>query len=210
MEVKNPSTGDIMEFKEIVQKRYATKEFDGKTIPQEKIDELLELIKLAPSSFGLQPFQVKVISDQETKEKLVAASFNQKQITTCSHLLVFCSYANVAERIDDYESMLEAAGAPKESYSAYIDMMRGFLSNLPQERIPIWGAKQAYIALGNAMNGATSLGFDSCPMEGFDPEQYKKILGLPEGVDPVVICPIGYGVDTPHPKLRYPDEKLFI
>lgn len=198
-----------MDFKEIVSTRYATKKFSGEMLPQEKIDELLDLIKLAPSSFGLQQFKIKIISDQETKEKLLPASFNQPQITTASHILVFCTYDDYEDRIAKYEQMMLDAGTPKENVDSYIGMMRGFLANISKDHIPAWSARQAYIALGNALNGAKALGFDSCPMEGFDPKQYKEILNLPEGVEAVVVCPVGVAADTPRPKMRYSDQELF-
>lgn len=198
-----------MEFKEILEKRYATKLFDGKKIPEEKIEELKEYIRLAPSSFGLQPFKVMVIEGKDTKEALLPASYNQKQITTCSHLLVFCAYTNIKERIDEVEKMMKDAKVPEEKYSTYIGMMRDFEKNIPEDRRVIWAQKQCYIALGNALNGAKALGFDSCPMEGFDANAYSKILGLPENLIPTIVCPVGYGADTPHPKMRFKKEELF-
>jgi nitroreductase / dihydropteridine reductase len=158
-----------MEFKDLVRKRYATKKFSGEMLPQEKVDELLEIIRLAPSSFGLQPWKIKVISDAETKEKLLPVSFNQPQITTCSHLLVFCANGDVDGQISRYEQLMKDAGVPEEKVNMGIGMMKNFDQMLNPEQKVSWAQRQAYIALGNAVNGAKSLGFDSCPMEGFDP-----------------------------------------
>ncbi|MCM2325204.1 MAG: NAD(P)H-dependent oxidoreductase [Candidatus Woesearchaeota archaeon] len=198
-----------MEFKDIVMKRYAAKKFDGKAVPQKKIDELLELIRFAPSSFNLQTWKVKIVTDKVTKEKLKAAAWNQEQITTCSHLLVFCANTDVLGNIDHLEKTMLGNGATHEQIKGYVNMMRGFEEGMSAERKLTWAQKQCYIALGNAMNGATSLGLDSCPMEGFSPEQFAQILDLPKGLVPTVICPIGYAADSPMPKLRFKKEELF-
>lgn len=198
-----------MEFKEIVQQRYATKKFDGKKIDQKKVDELLELIRLSASSFGIQPYKIKVVTDDKTKKLLQAASWNQEQITTCSHLLVFCANTEILGNIKLLEKAMIKNGATKEGLKGYIDMMTGFANGLNDEAKKVWAQKQAYIALGNAINGAKALGFDSCPMEGFSPADYTKILKLPANLVPTVVCPIGYAADKPKPKARLEKKDLF-
>lgn len=193
-----------MEFKEIVEKRYATKSFDGKKIPKEKVDELIELIRLSASSFNIQPWKIKVISDDETKKKLLPVSWNQPQITSCSHLLVFCADTDIKSKIDKLEK-LTGKGAEQ-----YIKMMRDFEKNMPEDKKLVWAQKQVYIALGNALNGSKALGFDSCPMEGFSPDEYSKILKLPKNLVPTLVCPIGYANDTPRPKLRFSKKDILI
>ncbi len=193
-----------MEFKEIVQKRYATKSFDGKTVPQEKIDELFEIIRLSASSFNLQPWKIKVIHDKETKEKLAPASWNQPQIASCSHLLVFCADTNIKENIAKIDKM--TGGNAKE----YVKMMEDFEAKMPADKKLSWAQRQVYLAVGNAINGAKSLGFDSCPMEGFNPEEYAKILKLPKNLVPTTVVPVGYASDTPRPKMRFAKKEVFI
>lgn len=198
-----------MDFKEIVNHRYATKTFTGEMISDEKIKELLELIRMAPSSFGLQPWKVKVITDKETKEKLLPLSYNQPQIITCSHLLVFCGNTDILDHINKYEKMLKEKGVPDAGVASAIGMMKGFESSLSGVQKVGWSQRQAYIALGNAVNGAKSLGFDSCPMEGFDPEGYKKALALPENLFPCALVAVGIAADNPQEKIRYSKEELF-
>ncbi len=199
-----------MEFNEMLTKRYACKKFNSEKISDEQLSSLLEMVKLAPSSFGLQPFKVLVISDDETKEKLLSASFNQPQITTCSHLLVFCANKDVKERIDSYEQKMKDGGVPEEKVSAYIGMMRGFLEGLTDEHKVAWAQRQIYIALANALYGAKFLGFESCPMEGFNPQDYSEILGLDDELVPTVLAPVGFPADEQPPKTRFSDEDLFI
>ncbi len=198
-----------MEFKDIVMKRYATKKFDGKKIPDAKIHELLEMVRYSASSFGLQPWKIKVVSDQKTKDELMAASWNQAQVGSASHVLVFCADTDISALIVKLENLLIKNGASKESLKGYVEIMQGFEKGMPAEAKLAWAQKQSYIALGNAMNGATSLGFDSCPMEGFEPAKYSEILKLPANMVPTLVCPVGYAADTPHAKARFPAEEVF-
>jgi len=159
-----------MKFEKIVMSRYATKLFDGKKLEESKVEKLLELIRYAPSSFNIQPWIIRIISDKETKEKLSPASWNQAQITSCSHLLVFCANTNIKENIDKLEELFRKNNVSTD----YIQVMRDFEKNMSDEQKKSWAQRQLYLALGNAVNGAKSLGFDSCPMEGFNPEEYSK------------------------------------
>src|SRR3989344_2116461 len=195
-----------MEFEQIVHERYAVKLFDGSKIPESKVNKLLEMIRYAPSSFNIQPWVVKVVTDSKIKERLTPASMNQKQIESCSHLLVFCANKDIAGNIDKLEKLMKKAGASTE----YIGIMRGFDKSLSEEQKLAWAQRQTYLALGNALNGAKSLGFDSCPMEGFDPKEYSKILKLPEYIVPTALCTIGYAIDKPKQKLRFSKEEIFI
>ena len=196
----------IMKFEKIVMSRYATKLFDGKKLEESKVEKLLELIRYAPSSFNIQPWIIRIISDKETKEKLSPASWNQAQITSCSHLLVFCANTNIKENIDKLEELFRKNNVSTD----YIQVMRDFEKNMSDEQKKSWAQRQLYLALGNAVNGAKSLGFDSCPMEGFNPEEYSKILKLPSHIIPTALCSIGYAADTPRQKLRLSEEDTVI
>ena len=199
-----------MDFKKIVMERYAVKLFDGKKIPEAKVKELFDLIRNAASSFNIQPWKIIAVNDQKLKEKLQPATWNQQQVPTCSHLLVFCADTDIAGNIDRLEKLMIENGANKESIKGYIDMMKSFERNLSEEQKLSWSQRQTFLALGNAINGAKSLGFDSCPMEGFNPKEYSKILNLPKNIVPAALCPIGYASDKPAPKLRFPKNEVFI
>ncbi len=190
--------------------RYATKRFDGRTVPEETIRELLELIRFAPSAINLQPWRIRVVADPATKERLLPAAFDQPQVTTCSHLLVFCAdpdYDGLVRKLDD---LLRKNGVPDEMREAAIGMSRQFTVPMTPEQRLSWSAAQTYLALGNALNGAKALGLDSCPMGGFDPEAVSNILGIPAPLVPVMLCPVGYAADQPGPKLRHPIEELLV
>ncbi len=196
-------------FEGIVMERYAVKMFDGKKVPESILKRLFELIRFAPSSFNIQPWKILVVEDDEVKEKLSVASWGQPQVKSCSHLLVFCANKDVLGSINRLENLMLKNEAQPESIKGYIQMMRDFEKNLTDEQRLSWAQRQSYLALGNALNGAKSLGFDSCPMEGFDPKAYSEILNLPENIVPTALCPIGYASDKQGSKLRFDESEVF-
>lgn len=200
-----------MELKTLIETRYAAKSFDpAKRIDTPKIEQLKELIRLSPSSFNIQPWRVRIVTDQRMKDLLTAASWNQPQIKTASHVFVFLADTNVAQRITDLIALMEKNGAPKGSLKGYEDMMRGSLLGRSADELRHWAQKQVYIALENGLLGAKELGFDSCPMEGFDPAEYSRILGLPQHLVPTVVMPVGYATDAPRPKARFDMKDVFM
>ncbi|MCX8178617.1 MAG: NAD(P)H-dependent oxidoreductase [Candidatus Aenigmarchaeota archaeon] len=197
-----------MEFEKIVKERYAAKSFDRKKISKELVDRLVEIIRMTPSSYNVQPWKIKIIEDDETKKKLMPASYNQPQVETCSHLLVLCADIDVEKNVDKVTELMIKEGVEKDKANAYSKMVKSFLKSLSKEEIAVWAQKQVYIALSNALNGAKALGFDACPMEGFDPKEYSKILKLPKNLIPTVLCPIGYANDKPRKKIRLPKDDI--
>ena len=199
-----------MKFGEIVRKRYAVKSFDGEKVSGDLIPEFLELIRLAPSSFNMQPWKIKVIEDAETKEKLLPHSWNQPQVTSCSHLLVFCADTDLDALIEELDQLMKDGGIPDKRREGFMGMVRPFFKDMPYETRLSWAQRQVYIALSNAMNAATSLGFDACPMEGITPEKYNEILGLPNHLVTTVALPIGYATDEAPEKLRFSNDQIFL
>jgi nitroreductase / dihydropteridine reductase len=176
--------------------RYATKKFDStKKINPENIETLTESIRLVPSSFGLQPLKLVVVTNPEIKNKLKDAAFGQSQIADCSHLMVFCAKTNlnqedVKEYIENTAKIREISVESLDGLSKYIN---SFIEPKTQSELKIWSQKQAYIALGFLLYSAATLKIDSCPMEGFDPNQFDEILDLKKhNLTATVICPVGY------------------
>jgi len=175
--------------------RYATKRMNGQKVPREKVDYILEAARLAPSSSGLQPYRIVVISDRETRQKLKEFANNQSQITECSHLLVFAAWDHYSnERIG--RVLLNTArqrGLPDQAMEAYQQKIWSAYEPLGQEWQKAHAAKQAYIALGLAIAAAAEQGVDATPMEGFDPVKMDELLGLGQlGITSVALLPIGY------------------
>ena len=179
--------------------RYATKKMSGETVPQAKVDLIIEAARLAPTSSGLQPFRLIVITNQELKEKLVPAAFNQAQIADCSHLLVFAAWDNYTEnRINDVFSLThEERGTPPESTTDYQKMLIDSYIPRPSTVNFEHAARQAYIGLGMALAEAALQKVDATPMEGFDNAKFDEILGLTEkGLKSVAILPLGYRAES--------------
>ncbi len=198
-----------MEFREIVMSRYATKLFDGNQIPPEKLAELLELVRWAPSGLNIQPWRIKVVSDQETKELLSAATFDEPQIKSCSHLLVFCADADFDGLRHKLANGMKANGVPEHVWH----IVMGIAEEMSKMSPPEWLAYaqcQAYLALSYAILGAKDLGFDSCPMTHFRPDEYSRILGLPANLVPTILCPVGFAADQQRGKWRVPVEDIVL
>jgi nitroreductase len=195
-----------------LQWRYATKMFDAtKTIAPEIWNVLEAALVLSPSSFGLQPWKFIVITDKEVRAKLLPHSWGQKQVTECSHYVVFASIKKLCEADIDHfiAHSAKVRGSTLESLKGYRGMMVGDLIHGARSKvISEWAARQAYIALGNFMTSAALLQVDTCPMEGFVPEEYDKILGLEaRGLTAAVCCAAGHrSADCKYaslPKIRF-------
>ena len=184
-----------MDFLETLKWRYATKAMNGKKVPQEKVDTIIEAARLAPTSSGLQPFEIIVVSNQELKEKIKAVGFNQSVIADCSHLLVFAAWDHYTpERINKvFDHMNEARGFSNEGSENYRKMLLSTYPARSAEDNFNHAARQAYIAFGMAIAAAASEKVDSTPMEGFDPAALDNLLGLKEkGLRSVVLLALGY------------------
>lgn len=184
-----------MELLEKLQWRYATKAMNGKKVPQDKIDNIIEAISLAPTSSGLQPFEIIVITNQELKEKIKPISWNQSVITDCSHLFVFAAWDTyTADRINKMFDLVNTVrGFKNEGWENYRQML---LNMYPQKDPEVnfnHAAKQAYIAFSQAIAAAAFEGLDCTPLEGFDPDALDEILNLKvKGLRSCVMLPVGY------------------
>lgn len=175
--------------------RYATKAMNGEKVAQEKIDNIIEAVSLAPTSSGLQPFELIVIKNQEIKEKIKPIAWNQQVITACSHLFVFAAWDNyTADRINKvFDHTNAVRGFKNEGWENYRQMLLG---NYPQRDAELnfnHAARQAYIAFSQAIAAAAFEGVDTTPIEGFDPDAMDEILGLrAKGLRSCVILAVGY------------------
>jgi nitroreductase / dihydropteridine reductase len=175
--------------------RYATKKMDAaKSVPQEKVDAIVEAVRLTPTSSGTQPFELIVVTNPELRAQISKAAGDQAQIKDGSHLLVFAAWDNyTAERIDEVVDLNVEARGDLPLLRDYYDNLKA--SYLPRDEAVNFdhAARQAYIALGVALVAAAEQEVDSTPMEGFSPEAVDKILGLKErGLRSVILLPLGY------------------
>ena len=175
--------------------RYAAKAMNGQKVSETKINNIIEAISLAPTSSGLQPFELFVITNQEVKEKIKPIAWNQSVVTDCSHLLVFAAWDTyTADRINKMFDLTNTVrGFKNEGWEDYRKMLlNNYLQRDAEENFN-HAAKQAYIAFSQAISAAAFEEVDSTPIEGFDPDALDQILGLKEkGLRSCVMLPIGY------------------
>ncbi|GAB1380936.1 nitroreductase family protein [Pararhodobacter aggregans] len=176
--------------------RYATKKMDpSRAVPEESVERILEAARLAPTSSGLQPFEIIVVTNPETRAQLRAAAFDQAQITDGSHLLVFAAWDNYTDaRIDAVVDQMGAErGGITEALTAYYDRLKGLYLPRTAEENYQHAARQAYIAFSAAVTAAAFEEVDATPMEGFDADSVDAILGLrARGLRAVTLLPLGY------------------
>jgi nitroreductase / dihydropteridine reductase len=198
--------------------RYATKKMNGQAVPEEKVEQIVEAARLAPTSSGLQPFKVLVITDPELKKQLLPHTFNQSQVVDASHVLVFAAWDNYTEeRIDEvFDRNNKERGLPDSATADYVAMLKGNYLKRDAEVNFEHAARQAYIAFGLAIAEAALLKVDTTPMEGFDNAKYDEILKLQEkGLKSVTVLPLGYRDEANDwlvglKKVRQPKESFIV
>lgn len=176
--------------------RYATKKFDStKKLPQNKLEILKQAFNLTPTSYGVQTMKMVIVSDEATKNKMVAHCYGQEQVKGASHVLAICIQDEVNEQdVDAYfDSVVKIRKTPEIILSKYRKELKDFINSKSKEELRLWCINQVYIALGNLMTVCAIEGIDSCPMEGFIPEKIDKLLGLDKyNLNTVLLLPVGY------------------
>ena len=198
--------------------RYATKKFDSlKKISRQDLEELLEALRLSPSSFGLQPWKFIVVHDPILRKKLRPHAWGQPQVTDADTLIVFCSLKSMNEKyVKDHSDLIaQVRGVTRGSISGYEQMMLASLKSKSPEAVSQWMKNQVYIALGVFLSECAHRKIDACPMEGFDPKKFDEILELSqEGLESVVLCAVGYRAadddEAQQKKVRFDKKEVFI
>lgn len=184
-----------MELLNSLQWRYATKRYNSEVkLSDEVVMQIVETARMAPTSSGLQPFEMILIKNQELKEKLVPVAMNQVQVKECSHLLVFAAWDTYTEaRIDSvFDNMETIREMPKGEMNDYKNSLKAHFGSLTEEQQFQHAARQAYIAFGLAIGAAAELKVDASPMEGFHNDQMDEVLGLTaKGLKSVTILALG-------------------
>ena len=176
--------------------RYATKRFNtNQRISEKDVKTIKESLRLVPSSYGLQPLKFILVENPVLREKLVAASYNQRQVQDASHLLVICSSLKMTDKhIDDFmENVANTRSVTLETTSGYSNFVKSTVNNMEDKNIERWNQNQAYIALGQLLHTCATLRIDATPMEGFIADQYAEILEIDKDEFHVtLVCPMGY------------------
>lgn len=174
--------------------RYSVKQFSDQTLQPWQVNQLLEATQLSPSSYGLQPYKVLVVTSHDVRERLVPFAFGQKQVAESSHLLVFATRTDIdTPLVDEYVSLAKAKnGASPASLAGFAEMAKGAINGMNQAQRARWAEQQTFVALGNMITSAAMMKIDTCPIGGFKPDAFDRILGLKEKqLTSTVICPIG-------------------
>lgn len=175
--------------------RYATKKFNPEEIlSDEKIDILKEAFNLTPTSYGLQPLKLLVISNKELQKELTSASYNQSQVQNASHVLVICIETEIDDHFIErnFDRIKEVRNTPDEILAPYKGFLKSDFAKKTALQIEAWSTNQAYLALGNVLTVCAYEGVDACPMEGFVPEKYIEILNLDKHqLQPKLVIPVG-------------------
>ena len=176
--------------------RYATKKFNSEAIiAEETIALLKQAFNLTASSYGLQPVKMLIVSNKSTLNDLVPFSMNQKQVGQASHLCVFCVETTIDEAYIRafFERIKSINNTPDDALDSFRTSVISSFKQKLDDDVFKWGAKQAYLAMGNMLTVCATQGVDACPMEGFDPVEYDRFFKLNEqGLRSVLIMPIGY------------------
>ena len=175
-----------MNILELIQKRYTAKKYNpNKIIPQEKIEDLKEILRLTPSTINIQPWKFTFVQNTEIKAQLATASkHNQERVNQAQLIVVF----SVADDLDAFQTVVE-----NEVPQFRVDWYNQIKASMPESNLKVWLSNQVYIALGVGLTASAALGLDATPMEGFNNQALDELLGFAEkGLKSVVILPLGY------------------
>ena len=198
--------------------RYAVKKMNGTNIPAEKLNTIIEATRLAPSGFGLTPYSIIVVEDEDTRKKLLPAFYNQAQVVDGSAVIVFAAWNTISENeVAQYmQEIAEERGVAVDTLNDFSGAINGSFKNKTPEQARVWADKQAYLALGFTLIAAAAEEIDATPMEGFKPDAVDEILGLTAlGLHSAVAVTLGYR-DAANDylsgakKVRRASEKLII
>lgn len=195
--------------------RYATHKFSTESLTEQQVNGLIESVRLAPASFGIQPYTLFVISSPSVRKACFAHSYGQRKVAESSHLFIFAHKTQLVD--DDIEQFISQLAKTQQKASSDLDaykvQIKGSLLNKTNEEQGQWAAQQCYIALGTLLSHAAFEDIDACPMTGFDNESINRALGLDkQGLNAVIMCPVGLRSNDDHtvhrPKFRLTTEQL--
>lgn len=194
-----------MNFLDLAKNRYTTKVYQNKKISEEKINDLKEILRLAPSSINSQPWRFIFVSDENKKQELAKVSFfNESKINNASHLVVFLGF----DDLEKFESQIRKC-LPDGQVNYYLQNVKPKGEEVTKK----WLHRQVYISLGYFLSACASMGIDSTPMEGIQMEKYDEILQQ-DGYKTLFAVAIGYrdsndsNQPDKNPKSRLPLEEV--
>ena len=176
--------------------RYATKSFDkSRTLSEKKIQILKEAFNLTATSYGLQTLKMVVVKDEELQSQILPYAYHQNQVVDCSHLLVICIQDNIdtSDVKSHFDNVQRIRETPDDVIAPFKDQLKQTIERMPVDQKMAWAKNQAYIALGNLLTVCAVERIDSCPMEGFLPDEVDARLNLKSyGLKSVLLLPVGF------------------
>lgn len=196
--------------------RYATKEYDTtKKISDKDFDEIIEAMRLAPSSYGVQQWKFIVAKDVKLRQELRKAAYGQSPVTDASHIIVLAARTNFTEQdINELlQSIAQTRGLSIETLDPFKQMLLNHIKGKSAETLKHWNQRQVYIPLGFGLETAALKNIDATPMEGFNPKAMDAVLGLEkEGYTSTVLLALGYRSANDkamhYKKFRFPKNRV--
>lgn len=189
----HPAT--VKSLHEILHERRATRHFTSEEVPEETITAILNDAAQAPSGYNLQPWRFLVVRDAAAKKRLRSAAFDQEKITEAPVVIIAFSPRNAwRERLDEVfaESVrrgaLPAEGVEKSKRGA-ADFVGSFDS-------AVWINRHVMLGFAFLMLAAEAHGWDTAPMEGFDPAAVRSAFGMADDTEVVALLAIGRSADA--------------
>ncbi|MBK0328131.1 NAD(P)H-dependent oxidoreductase [Rhodobacteraceae bacterium F11138] len=186
------------DFLEALRWRYATKQFDAtRAVPENVLAQIVEATRLSPSSVNLQPYKLILLTERAQMDALIPATWlpNRPKLETCGALGVLTVPTDLGDHtVENFLDQVAAdKGIPRESLAEVEAKAKGFLMGMSPEARIEWARRQAFLALGTLLSACAAARIDSCPMEGFVPEDYDRVLGLSEQrLTTAVLVALGY------------------
>lgn len=201
----NNTLVEILNVREAAEQRRSIRAFEPEPIPREDLEEILEVVRTAPSAFNLQPWRFVVVETPELKRELAAAAYNQRQVHSAPAVIVL--YTDAEDALEHVDEVLHPGMDAVRRAGAREAILRTFRAQSEEERAA-WGAGQGYIALGYLLLAAEAHGYQTSPMTGFDAAKVKALLGLPESARVTALVAIGRGAEEGFPQHRHPLERM--
>ena len=199
------SVSTLLDVREAAQRRRSIRAFEPEPIPQGDLEAILDVVRLAPSAFNVQPWRFVVVETPELKAEVAKAAFNQRQVTSAPAVLVL--YTDMRDALASLDEVVHPGldAARRAQTAAYV---RGNFAKQSDDERETWAAGQGYIALGYLVLAAEAHGYQTSPMTGFDAEAVKRLLGLPAHVRVPALVAIGRGTEEGYAHHRHPLERI--
>jgi nitroreductase len=177
--------------------RRSIRAYASTPVPQADLDAILLETSMAPSAFNLQPWRFVVVTDADAKQRLSGAAYRQKQVTAAPAVIAI--YTDMADTLAHLDEVTRPGASPEQA-AGFRKMIDGYFGTRSADEREAWGQQQGFIALGYLLLAATSHGYATSPMGGFDPEGVKTALGLPANTRVVALVALGLAAEegTPH------------